>query len=100
MFPAFASHVVVRNFPLRSGVRLRVAESGPASGPPVVMLHGWGASIYMYRHALERFPRLGIRTIAVDLRGHGLSDKPLAEDSYSLNAHCDDLDSLLDALAL
>ena len=43
---------------------------------PVVMLHGWGASLYMYRHALDRLPRPGLRAIAVDLRGYGLSDKP------------------------
>jgi len=100
MYPAFAPHIVVRTVMLRSGVRLRVAESGPAGGAPVVMLHGWGASLYMYRHALERFPVAGIRTIAVDLRGYGLSDKPLLDDSYSLNAYCADLDALLDALEL
>jgi pimeloyl-ACP methyl ester carboxylesterase len=100
MYPAFAPHIVARTYPLRTGIRLRVAESGPPTGPPVVMLHGWGASLYMYRHALDRFPQLGIRTLAVDLRGHGLSDKPLADNSYSLNAHVGDLDALLDALAL
>jgi pimeloyl-ACP methyl ester carboxylesterase len=100
MFPAFAPHVAVRTVTLRSGVRLRVAESGPAGGVPVVMLHGWGASLYMYRHALERFPAAGIRTIAVDLRGYGLSDKPFANDSYSLKTYCSDLDAVLDALEL
>jgi pimeloyl-ACP methyl ester carboxylesterase len=100
MFPAFAPHVAVRTISLRSGVRLRVAESGPAAGAPVVMLHGWGASLYMYRHALERFPAAGIRAIAVDLRGYGLSDKPPTDDSYSLKAYCEDLDALLDALEL
>jgi pimeloyl-ACP methyl ester carboxylesterase len=100
MFPASAPNIAARMVTLRSGVRLRIAESGPSDGAPVVMLHGWGASLYMYRHALERFPRLGLRTIAADLRGYGLSDKPLADDSYSLNAYCEDLDALLDELAL
>jgi hypothetical protein len=45
MFPAFAPHIAVRTVALRSGVRLRVAESGPSDGRPVVMLHGWGASV-------------------------------------------------------
>jgi pimeloyl-ACP methyl ester carboxylesterase len=88
MFPASAPEIAARTIMLRSGVRLRVAESGPANGAPVVMLHGWGASLYMYRHALERFP------------GHGLSDKPLESNSYSLNAYAADLDALLDELAL
>jgi pimeloyl-ACP methyl ester carboxylesterase len=100
MYPAFAPHVVARIITLDSGVRLRIAESGPNDGLPVVMLHGWGASLYMYRHALERFPNAGIRTIAVDLRGHGLSDKPHADDAYSLNAYQADIEALLDALGL
>jgi len=79
---------------------LRIAESGPSDGRPVVMLHGWGASLYMFRHALDRFPRAGIRAIAVDLRGYGLSDKPAADDSYSLKAYCADIDALLDELGL
>lgn len=100
MFPAFARHIAVRTVALKSGVRLRVAESGPSDGRPVVMLHGWGGSLYMYRHALERFPREGIRTIAVDLRGYGLSDKPASHDSYSLTAYFADVDALLDELGL
>ena len=100
MFPAFAPHIVVRTLALRSGVHLRVAESGPSDGRPVVMLHGWGASMYMFRHALERFPRAGIRAIAVDLRGYGLSDKPAVDDSYSLKTYCADVDALLDELRL
>lgn len=52
----------------------------------------------MYRHALERFPALGFRTVAVDLRGHGLSDKPLEPNSYSLPSYFADLAALLDDL--
>jgi pimeloyl-ACP methyl ester carboxylesterase len=60
----------VRTLTLRSGIRTRIAERGPLDAPPVVMLHGWGASLYMYRHAFERLPASGLRTIAVDLRGY------------------------------
>ena len=42
------------------------------------MLHGWGASLYMFRHALAMLPPRGFRAIAVDLRGYGLSDHPTA----------------------
>jgi pimeloyl-ACP methyl ester carboxylesterase len=96
MYPAGVAEVRVRTVALRSGIRMRVAERGPADGAPVVMLHGWGASLYMYRHALERLPLLGLRTIAVDLRGYGLSDKPLESNSYSLKSYFADLDALLD----
>ncbi len=100
MYPAFAPHIAVRTLALKTGVSLRIAESGPSDGRPVMMLPGWGASLYMYRHAFDRFPRAGIRIIAVDLRGYGLSDKPQADDSYSLKAYCGDLDALLEELGL
>jgi pimeloyl-ACP methyl ester carboxylesterase len=85
---------------LSTGVRVRVAENGPSDGRPVLMLHGWAASLYTYRHAFERLPPHGMRTIAVDLRGHGLSDKPAHAGAYGLDAYCADLDALLNALEL
>lgn len=100
MYPARARHVVARAIALRTGVTLRVAMAGPADGLPVVMLPGWGASLYTYRHALELLPSHGMRVIAVDLRGLGLSDKPAARNAYSLNAQLEDLGALLDALEL
>jgi pimeloyl-ACP methyl ester carboxylesterase len=98
MYPAGLPDVRVRTLSLRSGIRMRVAERGPMDGTRVVMLHGWGASLYMYRQALERLPALGIRAIAVDLRGYGLSDKPLEPNAYSLKAYFADIDALIDEL--
>ena len=98
MYPAGVPDVRVRTLSLRSGIRMRVAERGPADAQTIVMLHGWGGSLYMFRHALQRFPELGFRTVAVDLRGHGLSDKPLEPNSYSLKSFFGDLDALLEDL--
>ena len=100
VFPAGRSNVTARFVTLATGVRVRVAESGPADGRPLVLLHGWGASIYMFRHAMELLPSRGVRTIAVDLRGYGLSDKPNGKDTYTIDAYCADLDAVLDALGL
>ena len=100
LFPAGLSDISVRYVKLSTGVSLRLVESGPANGQPVVMLHGWGASAYMYRHALDLLPSRGLHAIAVDLRGYGLSDKPTDEGAYSLDAYCADVDALLEALGL
>jgi pimeloyl-ACP methyl ester carboxylesterase len=100
LYPSGRVDVSARHVRLSTGVSLRVVESGPPQGRPVVMLHGWGASAYMYRHALELLPPLGVRSIAVDLRGHGLSDKPTGAGSYTLDMYCADLDALLDVLSL
>jgi len=100
MFPARAAGVTAREVTLSTGVRVRVAESGPTDGAPVVMLHGWGASLYTFRHALEAFPAQGFRAIAVDLRGFGLSERPMDRGAYTTDAYRADLDALLDALRL
>ena len=100
MYPAQTPHIAVRTLTLRTGIQMRIAERGPLHGPTVVMLHGWGALLYMYRHALERLPLAGFRTVAVDLRGYGLSDKPTAAGSYSLIAYQADLDALIDELGV
>lgn len=100
LFPAGLPDISVRHVRISTGVHLRIAESGPPSGRPVLMFHGWGASAYMYRHALALLPERGLRAIAVDLRGYGLSDKPTVSGAYSLDAYCADLGALLDALDL
>ena len=100
LFPAGRSDIVARRLTLSTGVTVRIVERGPPHGKPVVMLHGWGASAYMYRHAFDLLPQRGLRAIAVDLRGFGLSDKPTASGSYALDAYCADVHALLDALDL
>lgn len=100
LYPNGRIGITVRRVELSTGVSVRVIESGPANGKPVVMLHGWGASVYMYRQAMDLLPSRGLRAIAVDLRGYGLSDKPTHAGAYSLDAYCADLDALLDALEL
>lgn len=100
LYPAGVPSVRSRYLTLASGVRVRVAESGDANAPAVVMLHGWGGSLFMFRHGLALLPERGLRAIAVDLRGHGLSDHPRARGAYSLDAYIGDIDALLDALAL
>jgi pimeloyl-ACP methyl ester carboxylesterase len=62
------------------------------------MLHGWGASAFSYRHAFDRLGRQGFRVIAVDMRGFGFSDKPVAAGEYSLANYREDVDQLLDVL--
>ncbi len=50
-------------------------------GPPLVLLHGLGASIYTWRHIVPALARTH-RVIALDLRGFGRSDKPF-DQHYS-----------------
>ncbi|MFI5228165.1 MAG: alpha/beta fold hydrolase [Gemmatimonadales bacterium] len=100
MYPGGVPEVRARFIELSSGIRTRIAVAGPDHGRPVVLLHGWAASLYLYRHGLERLSAQGLRAIAVDLRGFGLTDKPRERGGYSIDAYCADLDALLDALRL
>ncbi len=100
LYPAHAAGITTRFLDVRDGLRLRVLESGPAAGPPVVLLHGWGASVYSYRDAIPALANSGHRAIAVDLPGHGLSDKPAALAWYSRAAMTVTIAALLDALDL
>lgn len=65
------------------GERVRVVECGPAGGRPVLCIHGWGCSAFAWRHVLPALGTAGHRAVAMDLRGHGLSDKPEDESRYT-----------------
>jgi pimeloyl-ACP methyl ester carboxylesterase len=100
MFPA--DDALYRTaFPqLQSGSRVRVIERGDPQGFPVLFVHGWGCSVYIFRRNMPALADAGFRTIAVDLRGHGLSDKPVASAEYTIEALVDHLYEILEALEL
>ena len=64
------------------------------SGFPVVLAHGYCASISMWEHQI---PALAQRyqVIAYDARGHGLSSAPYGKQHYTLQTLVDDLHALL-----
>jgi pimeloyl-ACP methyl ester carboxylesterase len=100
VFPAGVAGLSARFLTLRSGLRVRVVECGAADAPPVVLLSGWGGSVYLYRKNLAPLADAGLRAIAVDLKGQGLSDKPADPAEYttaSMTAHALEI---LDALGL
>ncbi len=97
MFPAGVPGITTRRVTLASGLGLRVAESGDPAAPPVLLLHGWGASLYMWRDWFAPLAAAGRRAIAVDLTGHGLSDKPDDPAAYRLDRLVDTVRQLLDA---
>ena len=99
-FPAGRDDIAVRRVTLADGLTLRVLQAGPAAGPPVVLLHGWAVSAYLWRHNIPALAAAGFRVYAPDLPGHGLSDVPSARGSYALAVMTGHAASLLDALEL
>ncbi|MEO8561425.1 MAG: alpha/beta fold hydrolase [bacterium] len=81
---------------LSDGVSLRVAESGAAAAPPILLVHGWGASTYMWRAWFAPLVAAGFRAIAVDLPGHGMSDKPTDSGRYTVDRMVDSVRELIE----
>jgi pimeloyl-ACP methyl ester carboxylesterase len=61
-------------------VKLYYSEEG--KGPPVLLIHGFGASTFTWRFVAPELAK-SHRVIAVDLKGFGLSDKPF-DGRYSV----------------
>jgi pimeloyl-ACP methyl ester carboxylesterase len=96
IFPAGRVEHRVGVLRTRAGVQLRAIETGPLTGPAVVLIHGWGSSAYTFRYALPALAAAGLRAIALDLPGHGFSDKPRDPAAYRLDALAH---TLLDGIA-
>jgi non-heme chloroperoxidase len=63
------------------GVRIHAQTVG--AGPPVVLLHGWAFDHRVWDRQIRVLAEAGHSTIAVDLRGHGRSDRPY--EGYALD---------------
>lgn len=72
----------------RDGVAL-CYELQDGQAPPIVLIHGWCCDHTYFEPQFEHFTRLGHSVMAMDLRGHGESDKP--HQDYSMQAFADDV---------
>lgn len=79
-----------------TGLRLRALEAG--EGPLVVLLHGLGDCAEVWDLNLEPLAAAGYRAVALDLPGHGLSDKPVDRAVYRPSFIVPFLDGVLASL--
>jgi len=94
LFPAGTEFAA--RYLLLDGAKIRYIDTG--HGPPVIFLHGLGASMYAWRKNLPAVAAAGFRVIAFDNRGFGLSDKPPAP--YDNTAYVRLAVALMDSLRL
>lgn len=66
-------------------------------GEPVILLHDFGTSSFLWRNVAPLLTRAGLTAFAVDLLGYGESDRPLEAD-YAIAAQAEYLDSAMTAL--
>ena len=81
------------------GTRLHVVETGNPKGRPILYLHGFSQCWLAWSRQLNSDLARDYRLVAMDLRGHGLSDKPQhGYDDTKLWA--DDVNAVIEALRL
>lgn len=83
------------------GVRIRYVDQGASDGVPIVLIHGFTQSIeaaWVATGVIEALEN-DYRVIALDMRGHGKSDKPHHVSAYGQNM-VDDVVRLLDHLGI
>jgi pimeloyl-ACP methyl ester carboxylesterase len=92
---------------LPGGLRLRVlrwisesdgSQADGAVGPPFLLVHGLASNARLWDGVARRLAEAGRAAVAVDLRGHGRSDKP--DDGYDFATISGDLRSLVQTIGL
>ena len=70
---------------------LAYREAGDAAAPPVLLVHGYPESSYMWRHAMEALADAGWHAVAPDLAGYGDSE-PATEGAGTWENHVEMLE--------
>lgn len=65
------------------GLQLAVYEAGNPEGPPILFIHGITQSHLSWGRQMQGPLAEEFRLVAMDLRGHGASDKPLDAANYT-----------------
>ncbi len=81
------------------GARLHYQEFGDAAEPPIILIHGYTASVYVWKTAAPMLAEAGFRVIAVDLLGFGYSEKPTWFD-YSIQSQARMISRFMNRLSI
>ncbi|HEX6198767.1 MAG TPA: alpha/beta hydrolase [Thermoanaerobaculia bacterium] len=76
----------------------RPAETALESAETVVLLHGFGASSYSWRRVTGELA--GYRTVALDLRGFGYTERPPGIEPYTRQGQIDLVLAVMDELGI
>lgn len=81
------------------GVQLHVVETGNPRGRPILFLHGFSQCWLQWSRQMNSSLAENYRLVALDMRGHGLSDKP--RDGYNdAKLWADDVHAVIQTLSL
>ena len=80
------------------GLRLVGMAAGPSDGAAVLLAHGGGQTHWAWRKTVDALAKAGFRATAIDLRGHGGSDRSPSAD-YHNEAFARDILAVADQLS-
>ncbi|HEU4760623.1 MAG TPA: alpha/beta fold hydrolase [Dehalococcoidia bacterium] len=80
-----------------NGIQLNYREAG--QGPTVLLVHGFTGNLRNWALQIPVLTR-EFRTVSLDLRGHGHSDKPTGPEDYAVTLMAEDVYQLVRALDL
>jgi pimeloyl-ACP methyl ester carboxylesterase len=81
------------------GVRVHYQEAGERTAPPVILIHGFCASTFVWSDVLLPVAEAGFRVVVPDLMGYGFSEKP-REGEYTIEAQARLIIGLMDKLGI
>ena len=82
-------------------VQLHVREWGRKDGPELLFIHGWSQCQMCWEKQVMSDLAKEFRMLALDLRGHGMSEKPISEEHYTnTRIWADDVAAVISALEL
>ena len=83
------------------GLRLHVREWGNDRGSAIFLIHGWSQNHMCWSHQYGSRLADEFRLVALDNRGHGMSEKPLGAEHYNdERLWADDVAAVISALDL
>ena len=81
-----------------NGLNLNVVVEG--EGEPIMLLHGFPDSNYVWRDVIPLLVKAGYKVIAPDQRGFGESEAPEGKENYDMELIAKDAVAILDALGI
>jgi pimeloyl-ACP methyl ester carboxylesterase len=81
-----------------NGLRFYAVDEGV--GTPVVLLHGFPDTSYLWRNQIAALVAAGYRAIVPDLRGRGRSERPESAEGYRLTSIVADVAAIMDTFGV
>ena len=83
------------------GLKLAVHEYGRPDGKAILLIHGFSQCHLSWVKQIQSALAEEFRLVCVDIRGHGMSEKPVAPENYTdADKWAADVHAILEGLAL